>query len=387
MTALLILIYVSFISLGLPDSVLGAAWPSVYPAIGAPVEAAGMISMIVAGGTIVSSLASDRVIRRFGAGAVTAASTSMTAAALLGFSFSGSLAALCAFAVPLGLGAGSVDAALNNYVALHYEARHMNWLHCFWGLGASAGPVILSFFLARSGWSSGYRAIGLIQLTLAAVLFAALPLWRAQSSDEERAVSKALSPIGVVRLPRAVFSLTAFFCYCAIEQTAGLWGGSYLVLQAGFSPDAAARTVSLYYFGIMAGRFLSGFASSRLGSRRMITVGIDVLVCGVAFLAIGVPAAGLFLAGLGCAPVYPCLIHETPENFGADRSQSVIGVQMACAYVGTTCMPPLFGLAASRVGYRIFPAYLGVLLVGMALSIHALHRKRAEAPASEHASR
>ena len=324
---LLAVIYLSFIILGLPDALLGAAWPSMYVQFGVPVSCAGVISMIVAVGTIVSSLQSDRLTRRFGTGGVTAASVAATAAALLGFSLSGSFWALCLWAVPYGLGAGSVDASLNNYVALHYASRHMSWLHCMWGVGA--------------------------------------PLSLGQ----------------IFRLPGAPEVMTAFFCYCAIEQTIGLWASSYLVLHLGLSSEAAAGFAGLFFLGVTIGRGASGFLTLRLSDTQMVRLGTAILAASLAILLLPLEAgsalaeraalAALLLAGLGCAPVYPCLIHATPAHFGAERSQAVIGVQMASAYVGTCLMPFLFGLIANHISVALFPLYLAALTLVMAV----MHRQ------------
>jgi fucose permease len=382
MLLLLGIIYLSFISLGLPDSLLGSAWPSMYGGLGVGIDAAGIISVIISAGTVVSSLLSDRVIRRFGTGAVTAASVAMTAAALWGFSVSGGLATLCLCAVPLGLGAGSVDAALNNFVALHYKARHMSWLHCFWGLGASLGPVIMARSLASlNSWSSGYRTISILQLGLAAILIFSLPLWKkappARGEDEGEG-EKAPPALFLLRLPGAKQVMLAFFCYCAIESSVGLWGGSYLVTVHRFTTTAAAGRISVYYAGITLGRLASGFLAIKLSNRRMITLGQLVIGAGAAmlFLPFGgyYISAALFLIGLGLAPIYPSLIHDTPANFGRGNSQAMIGLQMASAYVGTTLMPPLFGLMGARAGYGLLPVFTAILLFAMAFMTVGLYK-------------
>lgn len=380
MAVLLVIIYLSFISLGLPDSLLGSAWPSMYAGMRVSIESAGIVSMIIAGGTIISSLFSDRVIRRLGTGLVTFLSVAMTAGALMGISFSKSFLPLCLWAVPLGLGAGSVDAALNSFVALHYKARHMSWLHCFWGVGASAGPLILSAQLARgAGWSAGYRTIGLIQLALTAVLLISLPLWKKAQAPAAAQGARQKSPgfLGLTRLPGVKPVLAAFFCYCAMETTIGLWGSSYLVSVRRLPAEAAAQWISLFYLGITAGRFLSGFLSMRLRQRQMVWLGALLIGAGVIVLLLpvsGLPLlAGLFLLGLGCAPIYPSLIHETPENFGSAHAQALMGMQMAAAYVGTTFMPPLFGALAAETGYGIFPYSIGVLLLLMVLMVRRLY--------------
>lgn len=374
---LLGVIYLSFISLGLPDSLLGAAWPSMYGEFGVPVSYAGILSMIISAGTIVSSLQSDRLTRRLGAGRVTALSVAMTAAALFGFSVTHSFWLLCLWAVPYGLGAGSVDAALNNYVALRYASRHMSWLHCMWGLGASLGPYIMGYALAGgSAWNMGYRSIALLQILLTAGLFVSLPLWRgAEGSGDAEAENRPLSLGEIVRIPKARAVMVTFFGYCALEQTAMLWASSYLVLHKGIAPETAAFYASLFCVGITAGRALSGFLTWKLTDSQMVRLGQGVIGLGIAavLIPLGEEAAlaGLILIGLGCAPIYPSVIHATPAHFGADRSQAMIGVEMASAYVGTCLMPPLFGLIAAHIHVALFPVYLLALLVIMA----AAHEK------------
>ena len=383
---LLAVIYLSFISLGLPDSLLGAAWPSMYGEFGVPVSYAGGISMIIAAGTVVSSLQSDRFTRRFGAGKVTAVSVAMTALALLGFSVSRSFWPLCLWAIPYGLGAGSVDAALNNYVALHYSSRHMSWLHCMWGLGASLGPYIIGCVLSGGGtWNRGYRCVSLMQMGLALILFLSLPLWRAPAAEAEERQGRPLTLGEIFRIPGVKAVMLAFFCYCALEQTAMLWSGSYLALHKGLPAEDAAGYAGLFCAGIMVGRGLSGFLAAKLNDTQMIRLGQAVTALGIAAMLlplgnVGV-LAGLALTGLGCAPVYPCVIHSTPERFGADRSQAIIGVQMACAYVGTCFMPPLFGLMAAHIHVSLLPVFLLLLLLVMTAAHEALlHRTKKEGP-------
>ena len=369
---LLPIIYLAFISLGLPDSLLGSAWPSMYPLLGVPVSYAGILSMIISFGTIVSSLNSDRLTRALGAGRVTAISVGMTAAALFGFSISTQFWMLCLWAVPYGLGAGSVDAALNNYVALHYESRHMSWLHCMWGIGTMVSPMVMGRVLAGGGpWTAGYRYIALFQIALTAVLFLSLPLWQKRTDEtaEGGTAPQALSLGQVFRLPGAKEVMLCFFCYCALETTAGLWASSYLTLTRGVAADTAASFASLFYIGITAGRAACGFLTLKLSDTQMIRLGQGVLAVGVAALLVPGPQllalAGLVLVGVGCAPIYPSIIHATPDHFGADRSQAVIGIQMASAYVGNLVMPPLFGLLANNITPALFPFYLLALLVLM----------------------
>ena len=370
---LLAIIYLSFISLGLPDSLLGAAWPSMYPQFQVPVSYAGIISMIICLGTIFSSLQSDRLTRRFGTGRVTAVSVAMTALALLGFSLSGSFWMLCLLAIPYGLGAGGVDASLNNYVALHYASRHMSWLHCMWGVGTSIGPYFMALALTGGrGWNGGYRYIALIQIGLSLILFLSLPLWKGRTADAAEGGRQDAGPLPlreVLRIPGAKEVMLAFFCYCALESTAMLWGSSYLVLHDGLAAERAASFASLFCIGITLGRGISGFLTFRLNDTAMIRLGQGIILAGAAALLLpfgeGSAVVGLVLLGLGCAPVYPCIIHATPAHFGAERSQAVIGVQMASAYVGSCLMPPLFGLLANHISANLFPFYLLALLLLM----------------------
>ncbi len=383
---LLAIIYLAFISLGLPDALLGAAWPSMYPQFDVPVSYAGIISMIIALGTVVSSLQSDRLTKKLGTGKVTALSVLMTAMALFGFATSHSFGMLCLWAIPYGLGAGSVDASLNNYVALHYESRHMSWLHCMWGVGASAGPYIMGYALTAGwGWNSGYHIIAVLQIVLTAILLCSLPLWKQRPAEmlQDGKVQnvKALSIREVLQLAGAREILVCFFCYCALEQTTGLWASSYLTLHKGVSADTAASFASMFYLGITVGRALSGFLTMKLNDVQMIRLGEVIIGIGVLVMLLpfgqSLSLAGLILIGLGCAPVYPCVIHSTPAHFGADKSQAIIGIQMACAYVGTCLMPPVFGLIANHITVALLPVYLLIILVLMVIMHELLCKKTA----------
>jgi fucose permease len=383
---LLAIIYLAFISLGLPDALLGAAWPSMYPQFDVPVSYAGIISMIIALGTVVSSLQSDRLTKKLGTGKVTALSVLMTAMALFGFATSHSFGMLCLWAIPYGLGAGSVDASLNNYVALHYESRHMSWLHCMWGIGASAGPYIMGYALTADwGWNSGYHIIAVLQIVLTAILLCSLPLWKQRPAEvlQDGKVQnvKALSIREVLQLAGAREILVCFFCYCALEQTTGLWASSYLTLHKGVSADTAASFASMFYLGITVGRALSGFLTMKLNDVQMIRLGEVIIGIGVLVMLLPfgqrLSLTGLILIGLGCAPVYPCVIHSTPAHFGADKSQAIIGIQMACAYVGTCLMPPVFGLIANHITVALLPVYLLIILVLMVIMHELLCKKTA----------
>lgn len=371
---LLAIIYLSFISLGLPDGLLGSAWPTMYLEFGVPVSYAGIISMIIAAGTIVSSLMSDRLTYWLGAGKVTAISVAMTACALFGFGFSNQYWLLCLWAIPYGLGAGSVDAALNNYVALHYTSRHMSWLHCMWGLGASTGPYIMGFVLSGGQhWSLGYKTVGLIQIVLTVILFISLPIWKKRHSSCE-AQEEQYHPMTlgqIVKIPGAKEIMITFFCYCALEQTAMLWASSYLALYKGVPAETAAFFGSLFCVGITVGRGLNGFLTVKFSDTTLIRMGQGIILLGIAamLLPMGdvVSLTGLILIGLGCAPIYPCVIHSTPEHFGAENSQALVGVQMASAYVGICLMPACFGLIANHISVSLLPLFLLAILALMAV--------------------
>ncbi len=371
---LLAVIYLAFISLGLPDSLLGAGWPVMHDFLNVPLSYAGFVSMIVSAGTVTSSLLSERATRKLGTRYVTLFSVLLTALALLGFSISTRFWMVCLWAVPYGLGAGSIDAALNNYVALHYTSRDMSWLHCFWGVGTIVSPYVMSLALTRATWQAGYRAVGLIQLVICAVLLLTLPLWKVHApTGEAQRSEKVLGLRGALRI-RGVPQLLLGFCtYCALESTCILWTSSYLIATRGVSPERAAAFASLFFIGITVGRFLAGFVSNKLGDRSMIRLGAGILGLGVLLLLVpGLPEAlalaGCVILGLGCAPVYPSIIHATPDNFGPENSQAIIGVQMASAYVGSTFAPPLFGFLSARAGLGLLPVYVGcfgVLMIAM----------------------
>ena len=368
---LLIIIYLSFISLGLPDSLLGAAWPSMHAEIGVPVSGMGVITMIIAAGTILSSLFSDRLTRWLGTGKITALSVLTTALALFGFSISHTFWQLCLWAIPYGLGAGSVDASLNNYVAMHFASRHMSWLHCMWGVGASAGPYIMGAALTGGhSWNAGYRIIGLIQIMLTAVLLFSLPLWqKPKAAAHIGKKEKPLSLRQIAKLPGAKEGLITFFCYCALEQTAGVWASTYLALYKGIAAETAAFLGGMFFMGITIGRALNGFLTFHYSDSQLVRIGQVIIGCGIAamLLPLGktLSIIGLLLVGLGCAPIYPCLLHATPDHFGPEKSQAIFGVQMASAYTGICLMPPLFGLIADSISLSLLPVYLLAILLLM----------------------
>ena len=382
MTHLLIaIIYLAFISLGLPDAVFGGSWPTMYQEFGVPVSFAGIVTVIISIGTIISSLQSDRMTYKFGTGKVTAMSVAMTAIALFGFSISDSFIELCLWGIPYGLGAGGVDASLNNYVAVHYSSRVMSWLHCMWGVGAMTGPYILGFVLTGGGiWNEGYRLISCLQFVLTAVMVVSLPLWKRRkmvvNEHGEEVPAQALSMKEIFSIAGAKEIMIAFFCYCALEQTAGLWASSYMVLHKGVAEEVAASYASMFYIGITVGRFISGFITAKLNDKQMIRLGMSILAIGVIVLFLPlseyISLAGFVLVGVGCAPIYPCIIHSTPDIFGADKSQAIVGVQMASAYLGSLLMPTVFGVIANHITVALLPMYLCVIFVVMFLMYERL---------------
>ena len=366
---LLALIYIAFISLGLPDSLLGSGWPVIHNDLNIPISFMGIVSMVISGGTIVSSLLSDKLTRKLGTRIVTVISVFLTAIALFGFSFSNQFWMLIVFAIPYGLGAGAIDAALNNYVALHYSSKHMSWLHCFWGVGTIVSPFVMSYALTNSTWNNGYRIVSFIQLGIGTLLLATLPVWKANRQNVEDN-SKSIGLVDVLKIKGVPYLLMGFFAYCAAEATAMYWASTYLVEVRGITTERAAQFASLFYIGLTVGRFLSGFIMNKFGDRKMIIFGTCFLSCGIISLLIPtgnpiVSLVGFIIIGFGCAPIYPCIIHSTPNNFGAENSGAIIGIQMASAYVGSTFIPPLFGLLGNLISFKILPIYLLVFIIIM----------------------
>lgn len=386
----------AFISLGLPDSLLGSAWPQMHLDLGAQLSMEGIISMLISCGTVISSLFSEKIIYKFGTGMISAVSTLLTAVALFGFSVSGNFYMLCFLAIPYGLGAGAIDAALNNYVALHFASRHMSWLHCFWGIGAAVGPYVMGVAMSLGkGWRGGYLAISVIQLVLTIVLFAALPLWKINQEKNEESITEKKEPKKlkeIFKIKGVAFVLIAFFCYCAVEQTTGLWASSYFVINRGLSNHTAASFVGLFYIGITGGRFLSGFIADKFGDKKMIRLGICGILIGVVFLLIPAnqlfssykmlkeifPLIGLGFVGFGCAPIYPSVIHATPDNFGKENSQAIIGIQMAFAYMGVIIMPALFGIISQYITIALFPIYIMLITLVMFIMSEKMNKLKSK---------
>lgn len=370
---LLVLIYIAFISLGLPDSLLGSGWTVMHAEMNVPISYMGIISMIISGGTIVSSLLSDKLTRKLSTKIVTVGSVFLTVIALFGFSFSTKFWMLIAFAIPYGLGAGAIDAALNNYVALHYSSKSMSWLHCFWGVGTIVSPFVMSYALTYSVWNTGYRIVGFLQLGIALLLLLTLPVWKV-NKDTSVSSGKSIGLIKALKIKGVPFLLVGFFAYCAAEATTMNWASTYFSTVKNMPAEQAARLASLFYIGITVGRFLCGFITDKLGDKKMIELGTGVLLCGVVLLFIPtdyiiVSQIGFIIIGLGCAPIYPCIIHSTPSNFGEENSGAIIGIQMASAYVGSTFIPPLFGLLGGILGYKIMPIYILAFFVLMIVMV------------------
>ncbi len=375
---LLVLIYSAFISLGLPDSLLGSGWPAIHHELKVPVSYMGIISMTISGGTIISSLLSDKLTHKFSTRIVTVISVFLTVIALFGFSFSTQFWMLIVFAVPYGLGAGAIDAALNNYVALHYTSKHMSWLHCFWGVGTIVSPFVMSYALTNATWHNGYRMIGLIQLAIGILLLVTLPVWNVnkKAAVEEQ---KSIGLLDALKIKGVPFLLIGFFAYCAAEGTAMGWAGTYFSEVKNMTLEQSSRFTALFYIGITVGRFLSGFVTDKFGDRKMIIIGTCILFSGIIFLMISgdyfmVSQMGFIVIGFGCAPIYPCIIHSTPNNFGEENSGAIIGIQMASAYVGSTFIPPLFGLIGNIIGFTILPIYLLIFFVLMICMIECTFR-------------
>lgn len=367
---ILALIYLAFTSLGLPDSLLGSGWPAMHTDLNVPVSYMGIVSMVISGGTIISSLFSNKLTKKLGTKWVTVISVFLTVIALFGFSFSTKFWMLIVFAIPYGLGAGAVDAALNNYIALHYKAKHMSWLHCFWGVGAIISPFIMGFALGGGSWNNGYRIVGYIQLGIALLLLATLPVWKANKTSSETKEQKSVGLLGALKIKSVPFLLIGFFAYCATEATAMYWASTYFVEAKNLSAEQAASFASLFFIGITVGRFISGFITDKVGDRKMIILGTSIMTCGAICLLLPinshiVAVVALIVLGVGCAPIYPCIIHSTPKNFGAENSGAIIGIQMASAYVGTTFIPPLFGLLGNWLGFSIMPVFLLIFIVLM----------------------
>lgn len=364
MNKLLIIIYFVFISLGLPDSVLGTAWPTMHQELHLVTSAAGLIAMVVSVCTILSSLQTIPLIKRFGIGKLVLFSVLATAIGLLGYSTANYYWMLLLFAIPLGLGAGAIDTSVNDYVALHYKAHHMNWLHAFWGIGATVGPIIMGILLSNNlSWRMGYLVLGIIQLLLVLLLTRSIPLWKKIHVPVAETGKRTTTLRQVITKPGVIFSLLAFIFYVGTEASIGLWGSTFLVNAKGIHVNTAAFITSTYYASITVGRLIAGFMTFRFGNRFILYVSETLLVIGVVLLMI-LPGqyslVGFALTGLGSAAIFPTMLQETPRRFGTDFSTQVMSLQVGLAYVGTTCLPPLLGVISQYFGMAIFPYILGI---------------------------
>ncbi len=380
-TILLIIIYIAAISLGIPDSLLGAAWPAIYRQFGVPVSSVSFITIVISAGTVTSSFLSGKVINKLGTGRVTAMSTSFTAIALLGFSLSNNLIWLCLFAVPLGIGAGSIDSALNNYVALHYKATHMNFVHCFYGIGVSLSPYLMSLALSEDlNWRRGYRIVFFIQLTIAIITILALPLWnkvQAITKEEEKPRDIKFRELFKMSTVRAQYGI--FIGSCAIEAICLVWGSTFLVNAKGLPEDEAAGLITVYFVGIAIGRFLSGVLANKFSCWDLIKFGQIITALAISILLLPLPVfflgIGLFMVGLGNSVVFPNVTHMTPDSFGRDISQAVIGTQMAFAYLSIMLAPPFFGVLVEAFSIDLFPLFLLAMFFIMIGSTYFLKTK------------
>ncbi|HIT33579.1 MAG TPA: MFS transporter [Candidatus Faecousia intestinigallinarum] len=389
-TLLLVVIYIAFIGLGIPDSLFGTAWPAIYQDFGAPVYLGSIVSALVSGGTILCSFFSARIIKRFGTAAVSLVSTAITAAALLGFRFAPNVYWMFLFALPLGVGAGAIDTALNNYVALHYKAVHMNFLHCFFGIGVTVGPFFLSFALSGdAGWRGGYAINSYIQIGIALILLLSLPLWKkaGHRSSTGEAEQEVVGFSKLIKQRKVRCACLMFLTSCGIEVTSGMWGSTFLVETKGLDAAAAAGFMTLYYFGIAFGRFLSGLLSGRIRPLRMVEIGQALVGAAIFLLFLPLPSTAsglvLFLIGCGIGPLFPNLLYNTPYAFGKKLSASVIAVQMTASYVGILGAPFLFGVLAQNISAGLFPIYLAMIfLLMMAASLLFQRQQKSSASAT-----
>ncbi len=390
-TVLLILIYLAFISLGLPDSIFGVAWPTIRAEWNMPLDAAGLVVLVIICGTVVSSFLSGFMIKRFGTGKLTTISCFMTGLALLGFSFAPAYVWMLLFALPLGVGAGAVDTGLNNYVAQHFKSSHMNWLHSFWGVGSTLGPLIMGGTLSAGlSWRNGYRTISIIQLCLAVILLVTLPVWArhkamVEATEPTPVEAKEEKPKvfdkEVIKTKGLFFALATFLFYCAVEISTGLWGSSFLVQYRGIGVDTAAYWVALYYASIMAGRMIAGFITYKVSNKTMIRSGAIIALFAIILMVLPLPSKfaliPMILLGLGLSPIFPTMVHETPRRFGREKSQTIIGYQMGFAYIGSAIFPPLIGVVISRTSMVMFPVLLIFCAVGVIVCTEMLTRQTA----------
>ena len=375
MAFLLVVIYIAFIGLGVPDSLIGSAWPAIHTEMNIPVEAVSIITFIISGCTVLSSMFSAGILNKFGTAKVTAFSTAMTSAALFGFSVAPSFWVMIPIAIILGLGAGAIDSGLNNYVALNFKASHMNFLHCFYGVGVTLSPYIMSQALGDAGWRSGYRYAFYVQSVITILLLVSLPLWKknssAQQAEEEKGINLTL--LHMVKMPEVRKVWVIMLATNAIEYACGVWGSTYLVTEKGFETEYGALALTVYYAGMSIGRFVSGLLSDKISTWKRIGIGAVILAPAIIIMLLPLPGeftvVGLFLVGLGNGSIYPNMIHLTPHNFGKEASQSIMGSQIAFAYIGVMLAPPMVSLISGLFGIKVYPVLLAVLYVIMVVAL------------------
>ncbi len=375
MAFLLVVIYIAFIGLGVPDSLIGSAWPAIHTELDIPVEAVSVITFLISGCTVLSSMFSARILNKLGTAKVTAFSTALTAAALFGFSVAPSFWFMIPLAIFLGLGAGAIDSGLNNYVALHCKASHMNFLHCFYGVGVTLSPYLMSQALSDVGWRGGYRYAFYVQTVITLLLIVSLPLWKktasAEQAEEEKGVNLTLLQMAKKAEVRQVWLI--MLATNAIEYACGVWGSTYLVAEKGFETEHGALALTIYYAGMSIGRFVSGLLSDKINTWKRIGIGAAILAPAIAIMLLPLPGAvtvvGLFFVGLGNGSIYPNMIHLTPHNFGKEVSQSIMGSQIAFAYIGVMLAPPMVSLISGVFGIKVYPVLLAVLYVIMVVAL------------------
>ena len=372
---LLIVIYIAFIGLGVPDSLIGSAWPAIHTELNIPVEMVSILTFLISGCTVLSSMFSTRILNKLGTAKVTAFSTAMTALSLFGFSLAPSFWFMIPLAIVLGLGAGAIDSGLNNFVALHCKASHMNFLHCFYGVGVSLSPYIMSQAFENVGWRGGYRYAFYVQSAIAILLIISLPMWKKSSSEEqaeeEKGVTLTLFQMAKNRDVQKVWVI--MLMTNAIEYACGVWGSTYLVEEKGFSIEKGALALTIYYVGMSLGRFLSGLLANKIKTWKRIFIGSVILAPAIVVMLLPLPnifaVLGLFLIGLGNGSIYPNMIHLTPHNFGKEVSQSIMGSQIAFAYIGVMLAPPMVSLISGVFGIKVYPVLLALLYVVMVATL------------------
>ncbi|VEU82257.1 MFS transporter [Acholeplasma hippikon] len=377
---LLVIIYIAFISLGLPDSLLGSAWPVIYKDLNIPISSMGMLTMLISFGTITSSLFASKLNHKFGSGLVTSISVFLTAIAMFGFSISNSLLMLSLFAFPYGFGAGAIDSTLNNYVSLHYKKKHMNFLHAFWGIGTLVGPFAMSYAISNKlGWQKGYEVVAMIQLVISLIVFGSLFMWKKQR-EEQQNEQEHLNIFQVLKIKHIKYLMFAFLLYTGFEATMFNWVSTYLVKDKGISEDLGALLASIFFIGMTVGRIISGILSNKVKSKHIIRIGFLLIITGMivilfSFIYYQVAVLGIIIAGLGAAPIFPSIIHRTPSLFDRKKSQAIISIEMFFAYSGVVLMPAIFGLIANYVTIQSLPLYILIIIIISFILLETLNKK------------